>query len=352
MKAISRVIRNSLFLHGVFWMLAYYVLLNIFSGSSSFQRVDFIYTANFLASLMMPVLLNLYLLIPGLLRKGHYFSYVLGFIGLGFLFALLNQIIFNHLIDFVLPGYYFISFYTFGDLLKFFFAFLVITTLLQLSKEWFELNTTRQRMLRLEKEKVDAELKALANQVNPHFLFNSLNVIYSLAVNQRKESPEAILKLSDILRYVIYDSSGDHVSLDAEVRLIRNYIDLQRFRVGREANISFATEGTSTEMVLAPMLLLPLVENGFKHGIKGDIGKTFLKILLRIEENDIIFTITNNKGTASGEDIGSGSGVGLENIRNRLQLIYPDAHELDIEETEDRFLVKLTLRNLTKKVQV
>ncbi len=347
-KAIARVIRNSLFLHGVFWILAFYILLNIFSGSSSFQRVDFIYTATFLVTLMIPVLLNLYLVIPGLLRKGHYLSYALSFIGLGFLFALLNQVIFNYLIDFVLPGYYFISFYTYGDLLKFFFAFLVITTLLQLSKEWFELNATRQRMLLLEKEKVDAELRALANQVNPHFLFNSLNVIYSLAVNQRKESPEAILKLSDILRYVIYDSSGERVGVDAEVRLIRNYIELQQFRVGRESNISFTTEGSGQGLVLAPMLLLPLVENGFKHGIKGDIRKTFLKILLKIEENDLFFTIANNKGTASEEGERPGSGVGLENIRNRLQLIYPDTHELDIEETDDLFQVSLTLRNLAK----
>lgn len=345
-KAISGLIRNSLLLHAVFWSLAFYVLLNIFSRSSSFQRVDFIYTANFLASLAMPVLLNLYLFIPGLLRKGRYLSYALSFIGLGFLFALVNQLIFNYLIDFILPAYYFISFYTYGDLLKFFFAFLVVTTLLQLSKEWFELNATRQKMLLLEKEKVDAELKALANQVNPHFLFNSLHVIYSLVISKRRESPEAILKLSDILRYVIYGSSGDQVSLDKEIQLIRNYIDLQRFRIGQESRISFSVEGDGSGLMLAPMLLLPLVENGFKHGIKGDFDQTYLDIVLKVDGNVLNFSVENNKGVASHEGMQPDSGVGLENIRNRLQLLYPGAHAFTVKDSGDRFSVNLIIRNL------
>ncbi len=169
-----------------------------------------------------------------------------------------NQLLFNYLIDFILPGYYFISYYSFFDILKFFAIFLVLTSLLHLSKEWFELNESRHRIILLEKEKIDAELKALMNQVNPHFLFNSLNVLYSLAMKKRDETPEAILKLSDILRYVIYDSNTDFVDLESEIKLIDNFIELQSYRIGKDAKISFINEAKDTNAKVAPMLIFTL----------------------------------------------------------------------------------------------
>lgn len=344
---MSDIIRNTPLQQGVFWIFSYYVLINVFTQSSSYQKIDFIYTAIFLVSLAIPVLLNLYLLIPVFLKKGRYPLYALTFLAALFLFTWLNQMIFAHFIDLVLPGYFFISYYSYWDLLKFFIVFMGITTLLQLSKEWFELNASRQNMLQLEKEKVDAELKALANQVNPHFLFNSLNVIYSLAVNERKESPEAILKLSDILRYVIYDSSGDRVKLKEEADLIRNYIGLQRFRVGSQVSISFNEEVADGDLLVAPMLLLPLVENGFKHGLMGDVEDTYLSIRMSTQKNELHFQIENNKGKGTDAGERPASGVGLENIRNRLKLIYPGSHTFTINDSGPVFRVELIIRNLS-----
>ena len=149
-------------------------------------------------TLMIPVELNLLLFIPRFLNRKKYVIYSLLFIASLLLFSLFNQLLFDQLIDHILPGYYFISYYSYFDILKFFLVFMVITTLLHLSKEWFDLNEARQRMTLLEKEKIDAELRALSNQVNPHFLFNSLNVLYSLAIKNANETPEAIIKLSDI----------------------------------------------------------------------------------------------------------------------------------------------------------
>jgi sensor histidine kinase YesM len=346
-KIVTRIIQNPLLQHGIFWILSYFILLNIFSLSSTFQRIDYIYTSIFLISLIIPVALNLYVFIPQFLRKNKYLVYGISFLMLLFAFSWINQLIFDRFIDLVLPDYFFISYYSYGDVLKFFGVFMLITTLLQLSKEWFELNRTRQQLILLEKEKIAAELKALANQVNPHFLFNSLNVLYSLAVNQRKESPEAILKLSDILRYVIYESSGETTTLADEVNVIQNYIDLQRFRVGEDSKITFRSDVLHPALSIAPMLLLPLVENGFKHGVKGDVGITFLHILLKVEENILNFTVENNKGSADMESDNGNSGVGLENIRNRLQLLYPERHQLNIEDTEGSFRVILTIRNLS-----
>lgn len=255
-------------------------------------------------------------------------------------FSFFNQFLFNHLIDFILPGYYFISYYSFGDILKFFSTFLVLTTLLHLSKEWFELNESRHRIVLLEKEKINAELKALMNQVNPHFLFNSLNVLYSLAMKNRKETPEAILKLSDILRYVIYDSNSDLVDLSSEVNLINNFIELQSFRIGKDTRIKFSSDIKDEGIKIAPMLFLPLLENAYKHGIKGDIENTFIELELNTDKKNIHFSIINNLG----KTINNGSsGVGLANIKNRLELLYPDNYDFTIEKNELTFKVDLNI---------
>jgi len=346
----SRLIRNNFIQHLVFWALSYYILLNIFSLSSSIQKIDYIYTSIYLVSLALPVLLNLYLFIPFFLRKGKYIQYILSFLASLFLFAWINQLTFAHFIDVIFPGYFFISFYTYWDLLKFFLVFLGVTTMLQLSKEWFELNAERQRNLELEKERADAELKALTNQVNPHFLFNSLNVIYSLVLNKREESSEAILKLSDILRYVIYDASSPFVSLSKEVEMIRNYMVLQQYRINEESKITFSFEGEPDELKIAPMLLLPLVENGFKHGIKGDVKDTFLDIQLQVKDKGLRFIVTNNKGKDE-ESIRDAGGIGLQNIQNRLGLIYKEDHSFQIDDKEDLFRVTLDIPDLATPVK-
>ena len=336
------VFRNTLVQHLLFWGVAGYVLLNIFSLASSYQKIDYIYTAIFMVSLAIPVELNLLFFIPKFLNRKRYVVYVLLFAGSLLFFSLFNQVLFDHLIDVILPGYYFISYYSFSDVLKFFIVFMGITTLLHLSREWFELNEARQKLILLEKEKSEAELKALANQVNPHFLFNSLNVLYSLAMNNRKEAPEAILKLSDILRYVIYDSSAREVTVASEIRLINDFIDLQRFRTTGDAKIAFETLVENDQMKIAPMLCLPLVENSFKHGLKGDVKDTFVKIRMEVQGRRFRFEVENNKGeSVSLSGKGSG-GVGIENIRNRLLLIYPKRHTFQISDS-DTFRVEMEI---------
>ena len=343
MLAISR---NSLVLHLLFWALSWYILLNIFTGSSSFQKIDFIYTSIFMLTLMIPVELNLLIFIPRFLNRKKYAIYSLLFIACLLLFSFFNELLFDRLIDYILPGYYFISYYAYVDILKFFLVFLVISTLLHLSKEWFELNETRQKMILLEKEKIDAELRALSNQVNPHFLFNSLNVLYSLAIKNEKETPEAIIKLSDILRYVIYESNREAVELQKEITLINNFIDLQKYRTSPDANIQFIVEVENEKQHIAPMLFLPLVENSYKHGIKGDVGKTFIQMMLIQKGNEVDFQIENNKGVSGEPSEKQSGGVGLNNIRSRLELIYPENYTFEVKDEKDLFSVKLKFKTL------
>ncbi|MCD4681719.1 MAG: histidine kinase [Bacteroidales bacterium] len=346
-KWLLAIARNSMVQHLLFWGLSWYILLNMFTGSSSFQKIDFIYTTIFLISLIIPVELNLLLFIPRFLKRKRYAIYSSLFFLCLFLFGFFNQFLFNSLIDHILPGYYFISYYSYFDILKFFLVFLVITTLLHLSKEWFELNEARQRMILLEKEKIDAELRALSNQVNPHFLFNSLNVLYSLAIKNANETPEAIIKLSDILRYVIYESNRETVDLISEIKLINNFIELQQFRISPDADIQFVKKIENESLQIAPMLFLPLVENSYKHGIKGEVGKTFIKIKLIQKGNEVEFLIENNKGQTGEPDENQSGGVGLNNMRSRLELIYPKNHTFEVGDGENFFSVKLKIKTKT-----
>ena len=184
---IQKWLLNSWFLHLLFWSLSYYVLLHIFAGSSEIQKIDWIYTAIFMFTLVIAVLPNLYFLVPTLLSKKKYLAFLVAFVVSILLFSYFNYLLFDRLIDYVLPGYYFISYYSFWDIVKFFLVFLSATTLLKLSKEWFTLSEVRQKMARIEKEKVETELKALKNQVNPHFLFNTLNTLYATALEEKAD---------------------------------------------------------------------------------------------------------------------------------------------------------------------
>jgi LytS/YehU family sensor histidine kinase len=308
------------------------------------EKIDYIYTLLFQLTLMIAVYSNLLLLVPKLLSAKRIFLYSLFLLLLLLSGSIFNILLFGRFIDFILPGYYFISYYSLFDILKFFIVFIFSTTLLKLSKEWFQLLGSKQKLVETEKEKVEIELKALRSQINPHFLFNSLNVLYALALKKAKETPEAIIKLSDILRYVVYDSNKNKVKLSAEVKLINNYLSLQKYRIENISDVVFETD-IKDDIQLSPMLFLPLVENSFKHGVKGDVSNTYVHISLKSKDHEMVFEIENNKGYADDIEKETKQGIGIANIKKRLSLIYPDKHLLIITENESIFKVLLQINN-------
>jgi sensor histidine kinase YesM len=324
-----------------FCLGSYFVLLTIFASSSEWLLIDHIYTSFFLGTLLIPTAINDLWLRRKFLNQRRYVVYTFMLIITILFGTWFNQYFFNDLVDIILPNHYFISFYDYGDLFKFFVAFVSIALLINLSIEWFQLKEDQTRMLALEKEKVNAELKALMNQINPHFLFNSLTVLYSLALHNARETSEAILKLSDILRYVIYQSREKLVTLGSEVTLIENYIALQRYRVPASATIEFVTKIENDDAAIPPMLLLPLVENSFKHGIQGDVANHFVRILLEAKGGTIVFSIENNNGSAN--ELEQTPGIGLKNIRDRLSLIFPGKSELLVDRSPSTFRVDLRI---------
>jgi sensor histidine kinase YesM len=341
----AKIYKNRWLQHILFWIGSSYVLLHLFAGSGRAEKIDYIYTLLFEGTLMAGVYINLFVLIPELLSKKKFFFYIITLITVIAGSAAINVLFFNKLVDYILPGYYFISYYTFADILKFVVVYVAVTSLLKLAKGWFALSETTKKIAELQKEKAEIELKALKAQVNPHFLFNSLNVLYSLVLKNSEESADAIIKLSDILRYVIYESGKDFVYLSEEVKLINDYLGLQQFRIDSNSKVTFRTDVKKKNLKIAPMLFLPLVENSFKHGIKADIEPTYVDIYLKADELEILFEIENNKGIPEQYEREKQEGIGLSNIRERLNLLYPSGHLLEIKESDTFFRIKLMIRN-------
>lgn len=341
---LQDISRNRWLHHLLFWALSFFVLARFFAYESTLSAVDWIYTLLFHLSVWLAVYPNLLWLIPTFLRVGKYISYAL-LLSLALLAAVgFNFLTFNYLSDLLFPGYYFIAYYGFLEILEFMVVYVAITSLLKLSKGWFRYLEAQRQFDGLKREKLDAELAALKSQVNPHFLFNSLNNLYSLALDQDSRTPAIILRLSDMMRYLLYESNVPAVPLSKEVEHLRNYVEMQRLRVGNKADIHFEINGETYSKMVAPLLFLPLVENGFKHGIKGETAGAFIRICLDAGPGQLIFKVENNKGTVDEVEKDAARGVGLQNLRRRLELLYPGQHQLETTEGIHVFTAVLRLK--------
>ncbi|WP_394750082.1 sensor histidine kinase [Spongiimicrobium salis] len=323
--------------NGLLWLFSFVILVFIFSKGAFPKEVDYIYTLSFLFFMVPPVLLILYVLIPKLLKKERYFLFVLVFIGNLLLAVQIHKSIFDYCLDRMFPNHFFISYSSYSQLIILFSIFLVAVTLIKLTEDWFYFNTKENKQLKKENLHIQTQLLSLRSQINPHFLFNSLNVIYSLALDKKEETQEAIVQLSDMLRYVIYDTNTPRVLLKDEITLLKNYIDFQKFRVQGFENIAMDITVKDDNYALYPMLLLPLIENSFKYGIKDNLKDAYIHITIKQAENDFEFCIKNN-AYAHANTLNDGySGVGLQNIKKNLDIIYPNAHRFEINETATTF---------------
>ncbi|WP_353184910.1 sensor histidine kinase [Parapedobacter lycopersici] len=198
----------------------------------------------------------------------------------------------------------------------------------------------RQHRKNLENEKLNAELAFLKSQINPHFLFNSLNNIYSLAYQKSDKAPEAILKLSEIMRYMLYESNEDTVLLAAEINYLYNYIELQKLRFKEKIYVALEVDVDDAENHrIMPLLLISFLENAFKHGVSTDAEKP-IRIGIRVADGRLHFKAGNAKNHLNKDQT---RGVGLHNLKRRLQLGYPDRHTIHIVESEDYYSSELFL---------
>ena len=335
LKIIRYKIHHVLFwlLYLSFWVFLYEPVVGFFQA---LQNAIVIIVLHGTASYF-----NNYYLVPYFLRKREYLLYLIS------IFLTISFICFSHIVyllwadtiddtekyslwslDFFVNDAIFTS-YT-----------IIITMTLLFFKRWFE----KERLAdKLEKLNIETELKFLKSQINPHFLFNSLNSVYALTLTKSDKAPEVVLKLSEILRYILYDGGEKVVGLEKELEYLKNYLELEKIRYGNRLQIEMSIIGDPSGKEIAPMLFLPFVENSFKHGVNSNIGNTFINIHVIIEESEIVFNIENNKPSNNLNDgIGYQGGIGIENVKKRLALLYPAKHSLDIIEG-DTFLVNLRI---------
>jgi len=192
----------------------------------------------------------------------------------------------------------------------------------------------------LKNEHAKAELALLKSKVDPHFFFNTLNNLYGLAVEKSEKAPDVILKLSEIMRYVIYDSSDERVSLNKEVEYLEKYIELFKIRFHKKVDISFSSEIDNENELIAPLILNVFIENAFKHGAEQLIENAFIHIKLTAKKGVLNFLVKNNFKRKKDN---TKSGIGLTNLQKRLKLIYPKKHQLVLQKDESLFTANLTI---------
>jgi Histidine kinase len=213
-----------------------------------------------------------------------------------------------------------------------FFIVFILSTMIRINNRWKQ----------SEKEKVNAELSYLKAQINPHFLFNTLNSIYSSAINENADNTaSAIVKLSGLMRYVISEAHHTFVSLEKEINYISDYIELQQIRLGNTILLSYEVTGDPAGKKIAPLILISFIENAFKHGVNPEDNSS-IRIRIEINGHNLNMTVANRKVKNSTDDTLK-NGIGLENTKIRLQLLYPSKHLLEIKEHENEFLVLLKI---------
>lgn len=220
-------------------------------------------------------------------------------------------------------------------------SFVALASGLRFAVDWFK---NRRFRAALAKQNLMSEIALLKSQINPHFLFNTLNSIYTLSYKKDENTPDTILKLSDLMRYMLYDASGDHVILEKEIAYIQNYIALQRLRLANPLQVKFTIKGDCSNKSITPMLLIPFVENAFKHGLSPH-NPSEIFIELNVEGDYLHFCTVNpivspqlvNQGQAE-------RGIGYRNVHRRLQLLYPERHQLNVYTSRNQYFVDLTIK--------
>ncbi len=337
MKYRLNTLTTKIILHVLFWLGYIGLAIYFFYGILEIEEV-FLRILIHVGFLIILVYFNFLYLLPYQFDKRRYRTYffwlVVAIVLITFLRVLADaQMAFSgKLIK--LPAF---SFTYIGGIMLSNLIMLSITSSFKFIEDWFENQRIQQE---LRNYKLEAELKFLKTQVNPHFLFNALNNIYSLSYTGSKEAPPMILKLSEMMRYMIYDAREKQTPLDKEIQYLENYIELYRLKSENPMDIDFTVKGRPEGVKIEPLIFIPLLENSFKHGDMDDGG--WVKAVMSIEDDSVRFEISNSlKEGATAKD--TQGGIGLENIQKRLKLVYPKKHEFKILEEGKVFKVELKI---------
>lgn len=282
--------------------------------------------------------LNYYYFIPAFNLKRKYVHYTIALLLTAFIYLLIPAAC-NIILNRVAPGFHFIDSLVMpvGPLLMLTLSFM-LSYILHKHNEWKQ---SQRDKMEIEMQKNAAEMILLKNQINPHFFFNTLNGIYALAIRQSDNTAPAILQLSQMMRYVLYESEGEKVLLEKEIAYMRGYVTMQQMRLGSNNSVHFEINGAATGLTIVPLLMIPFIENNFKYGISGN-QETRMNITIDLTEQILRFRSENTIVHRDQED--NHKGIGISNVRRRLDLAYHDRHDLSISELPDEFVVQLEIK--------
>lgn len=327
--------------HTAFWLIYFmgYFLVIVYGLYGVTDGWFYIQSLPFVLFDLVMVYVNFLVLIPRYLAKGRYIVYGLLLLLLMVITAGLNitgrSLYANagYMIFAALPFNFASVLATIAER----FYLIGLTTSIKITKDWL---LGRQLIKDKEKQFLETELNFLKSQIQPHFFFNTLNNLYSLTLQKSDKAPEVVLKLSELMSYMLYESNTPTVGLPEEINYLRNYIDLEKLRFGNRLVIDFEVCGDPDGLRIPPLLLILFVENSFKHGVRNNIGKTEINACLKIEKDFISFRIEN---PVSISDLPSSGGIGLKNVKRRLELLYGDRYELDSIVNAGRYTAILKL---------
>ncbi|WP_276504101.1 sensor histidine kinase [Terrimonas pollutisoli] len=326
--------------HVFFWMLVFGVWYFLRYEDYAVPGRAFTITLIKVIDLALMIYITNYVLLPKLFYKKKYALFVLCFVLLVVTSSVLKMNILGRIMD--APQLYSLS----GDLKRRIYDnvlphfFLVIAG--AAVKLMIDYSRLQQRMAETAKEKAEAELNFLKSQINPHFLFNSLNSVYFLIDKNNTEARESLHKFSDMLRYQLYEMKGDKIPVEREINYLKDYVDLQKLRKDDAFSVYFNCSPTVAGFSIEPLLLVPFVENAFKHVSSHAEKENFIRFNLDRHNGQMIFSAENSKDKERTND--TYSGIGLNNVKRRLELLYPGRHELTIRDEENVYKVNLKIK--------
>ena len=331
-------------LHIFFWVTVFLVFI-IFYG----QKKATYFTVFYQLIITMPVYISttyftIYFIIPRYLSRRQYLKSIIYFIytSLAAIFLELIIIIYGMIIvvwnkgafwERIRPSY--VDAYSLIAGIHF---VIILASAIKVLKLWYE---SQNRYKELERKKIEAELQFLKAQMHPHFLFNTLNNLYALTLKKSDQAPDVVLKISSILDYILYQCNGERVDLEKEIKLVKDYIELEKLRCGDRCDVNFSINGSVDSMQIMPLIFLPFVENAFKHGVAKNSEKSWIKIELNIAHRNIEFQISNSY---KSEPDTTGSGIGLNNVKARLNAVYGNNYVLKIDNSDNIYSVDLTIK--------
>ncbi len=338
-KAVN-LIQSERIQHILFWTVLYLILVSldskelgmVFTLGTSFVTVGFF---------VLLVYINRVYLFPQYIKSKNLFWHIISLIVTAILLTPVKSFVFYFIYfehpekrDFILENQYF-----------FFLSFLFMgagSTIFYIMHEWFK---SQQETNELQNKTLQSELNFLKSQINPHFLFNTLNNLYALTLKKSDLAPEIVLRLSEMIRYMLYECNESKVYLRKEINCLKNYLELEKLRQGKKFDIQFELIGEVHNQKIVPLLFIPFLENSFKHGLSNQLGEGYVHIKMQIDDDTVETYIENSKPPTLPSKPGPKSGgIGLVNVKRRLDLLYPDDHELEINNHPNTYSVYLKVK--------